>query len=125
MRPPDHPPAELAVEADRPLVVGQRPDDKGSVAVALEILARGLEHAPPESAALALGRKVELEDLPAVAERRDAVAAVADVADHRIAVFEHQQRRAARNRHAPPRGAATRNHPLELTTGNDAAICLA
>src|SRR5580704_15246517 len=125
MRPAHDAPAELAIEADGALVLRQRPDDNGPIAVAGQILARRLEHAPPEAAALALRRQVELEDLAAVAERRNAVPPVADIADDRPAEFEHEQGRPARDRQAPPRRAAARDHPLELASGNDAAIGLA
>ena len=114
--------AEPAIEADRALVVGQRPDDESSVSVAFEILAGRLEHPPAETAALAGRRQIELEDLPAIAERGHAVAPVADVADDAVAELEHEERRAARNRRAPPGRATAGDHPLELATRNDAAI---
>src|SRR5208337_1721854 len=118
----DDPPAKLAVEADRPFVVRQRPDDDSGVAVTRQILARRLEHAPPEAAALAFRREIELEDLPAIAERRHPVAPVAHIADDRIGELEHQKRRATHDRHAPPGGASARDHPFELAPGNHAAI---
>src|SRR5277367_3845946 len=93
--------------------------------MARQILARSLEHTPPEAATLALRRQVEFEDLAAIAERRNPIAPIADVADNGIAEFEHQQRRPARDREAPPRRASARDHALELPAGDDAPIGLA
>src|SRR5271166_4401017 len=125
MRPAHDPSAELAIEPDGALVLRQRPDDNRPIAVARQILARRLEHAPPEATALALRREIEFEDLPAVAERRNAVLPIAHIADDGPPEFEHEQRRAARDRQAPPRRAAARDHPLKLAAGNHAAISLA
>src|ERR1700722_3643504 len=93
--------------------------------MARQILPRSVEHSPPEAATLALGRQVEFEDLAAIAERRNPIAAIADVADHGIAKFQHQQRRPARDRESPPFRTPARDHPLELPAGDNAAIGLA
>src|ERR1700728_5392512 len=90
-----------------------------------QILARSLEHTPPDAATLALRRQVEFEDLAAIAERRNPIAPIADIADYGIAEFEHQQRRPARDRESPPLRAPARDHPLELPAGDDAPIGLA
>src|SRR6202020_537582 len=93
--------------------------------MARQIIARSLEHTPPEAATLALRRQVELEDLAPIAERWNPIAPIADIADDGIAEFEHQQRRPARDRESPPLRAPARDHPLELTAGDDAPIGLA
>ena len=49
--------------------------------MARQILARSVEHTPPEATTLALGRQVEFEDLAAIAERRNPIAPIADIAD--------------------------------------------
>ena len=72
--------------------------------MARQILASRLEHAPPKAAALALRGQIKLEDFAAVTERRHAIAPIADIADDRIAEFQHQKRRPARDREAPPGG---------------------
>ena len=93
--------------------------------MARQILARSLEHTPPEAATLAFWREVKFKDLAAIAERWNPIAAVADVADDEIAEFEHQQRRPARDRKSPPLRAPARDHPLELPAGDNAPIGLA
>src|ERR1700733_5085382 len=93
--------------------------------MARQILARSLEHKPPEAATLALRRQVEFEDLAAIAERRSPISPTADIADDGVPEFEHQQRRPARDRESPPLRAPARDHPLELPAGDDAPIGLA
>src|SRR3984957_13088483 len=93
--------------------------------MARQILARGVEHTPPEATTLALRRQVKLEDLAAIAECGNPIAPIADIADDGIAEFEHEQRSPARDREPPPLRAPARDHPLELTAGDDAPIGLA
>src|ERR1700722_38449 len=93
--------------------------------MARQILARSLEHAPPEAATLALRRQVEFEDLATIAERWNPIAPIADIADDGIAELEHQQRRAGCDREPPPLRASARDHPLELPARDNAPIGLA
>src|ERR1700727_2991899 len=93
--------------------------------MARQILARSLEHTPPEAATLALRRQVEFEDLATIAERWNPVAPIADIADDGIAELEPQQRRAACEREPPPLRAPARDHPLELPARDNAPIGLA
>src|ERR1700728_4854855 len=93
--------------------------------MARQILARSLEHTPPEAAPLALRRQVEFEDLAAIAERRNPIAPIADIADDGVTEFEHQQRRPASDRESPPLRAPARDHPLELPARDNAPIGLA
>src|ERR1700722_1508496 len=117
-----NPAAQPAVEPDCSVVVRQRPDDEVRESMPRQILARRLEHTPPEAAALAFRCQVKLENLAAVAKRRHPIAPVADIADYGIAEFQHQQRRPARDCEAPPRRAPTRDHTLKLSAWDDAAI---
>src|ERR1700677_1717783 len=93
--------------------------------MARQILARSLEHTPPEAATLALRREVKFENLAAIAERWNPIAPIADIADDGIAEFQHQERRPARDRESPPLRAPARDHPLEFPAGDDAPIGLA
>src|ERR1700690_304644 len=53
------PAAQPAVKPDRPVIVRQRPNDQIRESMAGQILARRLEHATSEAAALALRRQIE------------------------------------------------------------------
>ena len=56
-----------------------------------EIFLRGLEHAPPEAAALIFGRQIKLEDFAAIGQGRHAIASVAHIAGQLVAEVENQQ----------------------------------
>src|SRR3954469_781375 len=85
--------AEVAIEVDSVLVVGQRPHHEAVESALREILARRGEQLASEAEPLEFRPQVELVDFPVVVEAAGAVAPVVGIA--RDIVAEHQEADAA------------------------------
>src|SRR5947207_2825855 len=82
--------AARAVEADRRLVVGQRPDHQAVQSALHEVATRGGEQLAAEAETLEFRPQIKLVDLAVVVQAARAVAAVVGVARDAIAESQHR-----------------------------------
>src|SRR5580704_19763131 len=117
--------AEFYVELSGPLVVGQGPNEKRTIAVLGQVLAGHLEKPRAESQPLKFRGDIKFENLPAIMQRRHAIASIACIAADGFIEIQDQKARSPQNGRVPPAWPAARDHPFELAAGNKAAISVA
>src|SRR6266487_2679050 len=113
---------ERPVEADRRLVVRERPDHQALQAALHQVASRRGEQLAAEAEALEFRPQVELVDLAVVIQAARAIAPVIGVTGHAFAECQHRDSAAFANRAVPPCRAAPVDQLVELRPWNDALI---
>jgi hypothetical protein len=116
--------AELTIELQGILIIGQCPNEKGRIAVIGEILTRRSKKLLAEAEALKFRCYIKFEDFAPVGHGGHAIASVARIAADRLVEIEDNETRPAHDRGVPPARSPARDHLLELASGDDAAIGL-
>src|SRR5215472_16761488 len=113
---------ERAVEADRRLVVRERPDHQALQAALHQVAPRRGEQLAAEAEALEFRPQVKLVDLAVVIQAARAIAPVIGITGHAFAECQHRDPAALANRAVPPCRAAPVDQLVELRPRNDALI---
>src|SRR5215813_1489687 len=113
---------ERPVEADRRLVVRERPNHQALQSALHQVAPRRGEQLAAEAEALEFRPQVKLVDLAVVIQAAGAIAAVIGVTGHAFAECQHHDPAAFANRAVPPCRAAPVDELVELRPRNDALI---
>src|SRR5882757_5972747 len=114
--------AERAIEADRGLVVRQRPDHQALQAALLQVASRRREQPTAEAEPLEFRSQIKLVDLAIVVEAAGAIAAVVGVAGDAIPERQHGDAATFADGAVPPLRAAPIDELVQLGSRDDALV---